>query len=96
MEHSAPGSFSEPLSRTDGLHFEMTVFSTVGFGDVTMRSESAGLLTTGQVTLHQRRMPPPCRTAPQGAFGGPAAPPRMDDAMAASGSSGGPWNRGEL
>src|SRR3954468_2410136 len=26
-----PGSFSEPLDRTDGLYFTITVFTTVGF-----------------------------------------------------------------
>lgn len=52
LEHSAPGSFSEPLSRTDALYFAMTVFSTVGFGDITARSEPARLLTTGQITLN--------------------------------------------
>ncbi|MFJ3830695.1 potassium channel family protein [Streptomyces sp. NPDC090046] len=52
LERSAPGSFSEPLSRTDGLYFAMTVFSTVGFGDITARSETARLLTTGQITLN--------------------------------------------
>ncbi|WP_405676687.1 potassium channel family protein [Streptomyces sp. NBC_00868] len=52
LEHSASGSFSEPLSRTDALYFAMTVFSTVGFGDITARSESARLLTTGQITLN--------------------------------------------
>ncbi|MFG2487619.1 potassium channel family protein [Streptomyces virginiae] len=52
MEHSAPDSFREPLSRTDGLYFAMTVFSTVGFGDITARSEPARLLTTGQITLN--------------------------------------------
>ncbi|MFG2387737.1 potassium channel family protein [Streptomyces lavendulae] len=52
LENSAPGSFSEPLSRTDALYFAMTVFSTVGFGDITARSETARLLTTGQITLN--------------------------------------------
>ncbi|MGW6389922.1 potassium channel family protein [Streptomyces sp. NPDC055103] len=52
LEHSAPGSFSEPLSRTDALYFAMTVFSTVGFGDITARSQPARLLTTGQITLN--------------------------------------------
>lgn len=52
LEHSAPGSFSEPLSRTDALYFAMTVFSTVGFEDITARSEPARLLTTGQITLN--------------------------------------------
>ena len=30
-----PGAFSEPLSRTDALYFTITVFATVGFGDIT-------------------------------------------------------------
>ena len=30
-----PSAFSEPLSRTDALYFTITVFSTVGFGDIT-------------------------------------------------------------
>ncbi|MFD9378697.1 potassium channel family protein [Streptomyces sp. NPDC059999] len=51
MEHSAPGSFSEPLTRTDALYFAMTVFSTVGFGDISARSEPARLLTTGQIAV---------------------------------------------
>ncbi|MCX5377505.1 potassium channel family protein [Streptomyces sp. NBC_00091] len=29
-----PESFSEPLSRTDALYFAVTVFATVGFGDI--------------------------------------------------------------
>ncbi|MEU9418028.1 potassium channel family protein [Streptomyces sp. NPDC048272] len=52
MEHSGPGSFSEPLTRTDALYFAMTVFSTVGFGDITARSEPARLLTTGQLAVN--------------------------------------------
>ncbi|MGW7048657.1 potassium channel family protein [Streptomyces avermitilis] len=52
MERSAPNTFSEPLSRTDALYFAMTVFSTVGFGDITPRSEPARLLTTGQMTVN--------------------------------------------
>ncbi|MFG2991218.1 potassium channel family protein [Streptomyces sp. NPDC048257] len=52
MERSAAGSFSEELSRTDALYFSMTVFSTVGFGDVTARSQAARLLTTGQMTVN--------------------------------------------
>jgi Ion channel. len=52
MEHSAAGSFSEPLSRTDALYFTMTVFSTVGFGDISPRSQTARLLVTGQMTVN--------------------------------------------
>lgn len=30
-----PGSFSEQMSKTDSLYFTVTVFATVGFGDIT-------------------------------------------------------------
>jgi voltage-gated potassium channel len=46
---SDPGSFSEPLSRTDCLYFVVTVFATVGFGDIHPVSEAARLLTTVQM-----------------------------------------------
>ncbi|MCX5259148.1 potassium channel family protein [Streptomyces canus] len=52
MEQSAPDSFSEPLTRSDALYFTVTVFSTVGFGDITPRSEPARLLATGQMTMN--------------------------------------------
>lgn len=45
------GAFSEPLSRTDGLYFTVTVFSTVGFGDITARSELARVLVTIQMIV---------------------------------------------
>ncbi|MGZ4523989.1 MAG: potassium channel family protein, partial [Mycobacteriaceae bacterium] len=35
LGQSAVTSFSEPLTRTDALYFTVTVFSTVGFGDIT-------------------------------------------------------------
>jgi hypothetical protein len=47
-----PGSFSEGMSRTDALYFTMTVFSTVGFGDISPRSQTARLLVTGQITAN--------------------------------------------
>ncbi|MFI9150451.1 potassium channel family protein [Streptomyces sp. NPDC053367] len=40
LEQSTPGSFSEPLTRTDALYFTLTTFSTVGFGDITARSQA--------------------------------------------------------
>ncbi|MFB7589964.1 potassium channel family protein [Streptomyces sp. NPDC056169] len=52
LERSTPESFSEAMSRTDALYFTMTVFSTVGFGDITPRTELARLLTTGQMTAN--------------------------------------------
>ena len=42
------GNFSEPLTRTDALYFTVTVFSTVGFGDITAKTEAARLVVTGQ------------------------------------------------
>ena len=43
------GNFSEPLTRTDALYFTVTVFSTVGFGDITAKTEAARLVVTGQM-----------------------------------------------
>jgi voltage-gated potassium channel len=45
----SPGSFTAPLSRTDALYFTVTVFSTVGFGDITAKTEIARLVVTGQM-----------------------------------------------
>ena len=43
------GSFSEPLSRTDALYFTITVFSTVGFGDITPETDLARIATMVQM-----------------------------------------------
>jgi voltage-gated potassium channel len=45
------GAFSEPLSRTDGIYFTVTVFATVGFGDITPVSELARVLVTIQMLV---------------------------------------------
>jgi len=42
-------NFGEHLSHTDGLYFTVTVFSTVGFGDITAKTATARLLVTGQM-----------------------------------------------
>jgi Ion channel len=42
-------NFSEPLTRTDALYFTVTVFSTVGFGDITATTEAARILVMGQM-----------------------------------------------
>jgi voltage-gated potassium channel len=42
MERASAASFTQPLTRTDALYFSVTVFSTVGFGDITTaKSEDA-------------------------------------------------------
>ena len=43
------GNFGGHLSHTDGLYFTVTVFSTVGFGDITAKTETARLVVTGQM-----------------------------------------------
>ncbi|MEU3314874.1 potassium channel family protein [Streptomyces sp. NPDC048387] len=45
----SPGSFGGRLSHTDGLYFAITVFTTVGFGDITAKSQTARLVVTGQM-----------------------------------------------
>jgi hypothetical protein len=42
-------NFSEPLSRTDAIYFTVTVFATVGFGDITAKTEVARIVVTGQM-----------------------------------------------
>ena len=42
-------NFTESLTHTDALYFTVTVFSTVGFGDITAKSEAARLVVTSQM-----------------------------------------------
>jgi voltage-gated potassium channel len=42
-------AFSEPLNRTDALYFTITVFSTVGFGDITPVTQPARVVTMVQM-----------------------------------------------
>ncbi len=46
-----PESFTEPLGRTDGLYFTVTVFATVGFGDITPVTELARVLVMTQMLV---------------------------------------------
>ncbi|SEO43833.1 potassium channel family protein [Actinacidiphila rubida] len=43
------GSFTQPLSRTDALYFTVTVFATVGFGDIAAKTTTARVLVTLQM-----------------------------------------------
>lgn len=52
MADANPANFStHTLTRTDALYFTVTVFSTVGFGDITAASQSARLVVTVQMLL---------------------------------------------
>ncbi|MTE19869.1 two pore domain potassium channel family protein [Streptomyces sp. TRM43335] len=50
LERAEPGSFNEPLTRTDALYFALTTFSTVGYGDITARSQPARVIVMVQMT----------------------------------------------
>ncbi|GHF36655.1 hypothetical protein GCM10010218_17740 [Streptomyces mashuensis] len=50
LDRAGEGDFSERLGRTDALYFTLTVFSTVGFGDITPRTEHARIITMVQMT----------------------------------------------
>ena len=41
MGRASAANFTQPLTRTDALYFTVTVFTTVGFGDITAKSETA-------------------------------------------------------
>jgi len=49
LSRSDPKAFTEPLSRVDSLYFVVTVFSTVGFGDIAPVAEGARVLVTVQM-----------------------------------------------
>ena len=49
MAAMSAGNFGGPLTHTEGLYFAVTVFSTVGFGDITAKSDAARLVVTGQM-----------------------------------------------
>ena len=49
MSLAQPGSFSEDLSRTDALYFVITVFATVGFGDISPVSGLARVVVSVQM-----------------------------------------------
>jgi voltage-gated potassium channel len=49
MATMSASNFGGRLTHTDGLYFAVTVFSTVGFGDITAKTEAARLVVTGQM-----------------------------------------------
>ena len=51
IAHNQPDSFSEALSRTDALYFTVTVFATVGLGDIVPRTEFAQIVVMTQMLV---------------------------------------------
>ena len=49
LERNSAASFTQPLTRTDALYFTVTVFTTVGFGDIAARSETARVVLIVQM-----------------------------------------------
>jgi voltage-gated potassium channel len=49
MERESAASFTQTMTRTDALYFSVTVFSTVGFGDIAPRSEPARVVLIFQM-----------------------------------------------
>ncbi|MGY1745466.1 potassium channel family protein [Blastococcus sp. SYSU D00695] len=49
LSASTDHAFTEPVDRVDGLYFVVTVFATVGFGDIAPVSSTARVLTTIQM-----------------------------------------------
>ena len=51
VANNRPDSFSETLDRTDALYFTVTVFTTVGFGDIVPLTEVARIVTMLQMIM---------------------------------------------
>jgi len=51
LSHDTPATFTERLSHARALYFTITIFSTVGFGDITPRTDAARLVVSAQMLL---------------------------------------------
>lgn len=49
---SDPGAFSESLDHATALYFTVTVFTTVGFGDIVARTDTMRLVVTAQMLIN--------------------------------------------
>ena len=49
MSLSSPRAFGQHLTHISALYFTMSVFSTVGFGDITAKTDAARLAVTAQM-----------------------------------------------
>jgi voltage-gated potassium channel len=51
LSRAEPGSFSQPLNHVRSIYFVVTVISTVGFGDITPKTDAAMILVSFQIML---------------------------------------------
>jgi len=51
MAAISASNFSQPMTHSNALYFAVTVFATVGFGDITATTEAARLVVTGQMII---------------------------------------------
>ncbi len=51
MNQAQPGSFSQAFDRTGALYFTITVFSTVGFGDIVPKTDPTRIATMIQMLV---------------------------------------------
>lgn len=51
IDHAQPETFGQRLSRIDCMYFSATVFTTVGFGDITAKGQTARVIVTVQMML---------------------------------------------
>jgi hypothetical protein len=51
LSQATPATFSQELDHTKALYFAITVFSTVGFGDITPTTDTARIVVSIQMVL---------------------------------------------
>jgi hypothetical protein len=51
LSHASTNHFSEPLDHSGALYLVVTIFSTVGFGDITPEGDVARLVVSAQMLL---------------------------------------------
>ncbi len=51
LSHGNVRTFSEPLDHVRAIYLTITIFSTVGFGDITPRTDGARILVSAQMLL---------------------------------------------
>jgi len=51
MSDVQPDSFNQPVTRITGLYFTVTMFTTVGFGDIVARTDTSRAVVTVQMLL---------------------------------------------